>query len=107
MFFKKRRKEIMSKNSLVDQVIEAQTALEKLNNYEKLFDKACKISFGYNSKTIKKIIENNEEPCSSFESKMRTFFGLKTDKDVADFVAVMCTENSLNFFKNKRVEESV
>ena len=98
----------MSKNkSLAEQIEEIEASKEKLSDYEKLFDKACQINFGCNAKTIRKIIDNIEEPCSSFETKMCTFFGLKTDKDVADFVAVMCTENSLNFFKNKRGEDNV
>ena len=98
----------MSKpKSLAEQIEEIEASQEKLSSYEKLFDKACQINFGCNAKTIKKILDNSEEPCSNFETKMRTFFGLKTDKDVADFVAVMCTENSLNFFKNKRGEDNV
>lgn len=88
--------------SLAEQIEEIEASQEKLSSYEKLFDTACKINFNCNAKTIKKIIENSEEPCSSFETKMRTFFGLKTDKDVADFIAIMCTESSLNFFKNNR-----
>lgn len=99
---------IMSKpKSLAEQIEEIEAAQEKLSDYEKLFDKACQINFGCNAKTIRKVLDNSEEPCSSFETKMRTFFCLKTDKDVADFVAVMCTESSLNFFKNKRGENNV
>ena len=98
----------MSKpKSLAEQIEEIEASQEKLSSYEKLFDKACQINFGWNAKSIKKILDNSEEPCSNFETQMRTFFGLKTDKDVADFVAVMCTENSLNFFKNKRGEDNV
>ncbi len=98
----------MSKTkSLAEQIEEIESAQEKLSGYEKLFDKACQINFGCNAKTIKKALINSEEPCSNFETKMRTFFGLKTDKDVAEFVAVMCTESSLNFFKNNRREESI
>lgn len=98
----------MSKNkSLSDQIKEIEVSKEKLSDYEKLFDKACQINFGCNSKTIRKIIENGEASRGDFESKMRTFFGLKNDKDVADFVAVMCTESGLNFFKNKRETDIV
>ena len=98
----------MSKNkSLAAQIEEIEASKEKLSSYEKLFDKACQINFGCNAKTIKKSLENSKESCSYFETKLRTFFGLKTDKDVADFVTIMCTENSLNFFKNKRGEENV
>lgn len=93
----------MSKTkSIAEQIEEMQAANAKLSDYEKLFDKACQLNFNCNAKSIKKILLNNEEPCSNFETKVRSFFGLKTDVDMADFIAIMCTESSLNFFKNKR-----
>lgn len=93
--------------SLSAQIKEIEAAQEKLSNYEKLFDKACLINFNCNAKNIKKLLNKNEETCSDFEKKIRTFFNLKTDKDIAEFLTVMCTENSLNFFKNKREEDSL
>ena len=67
----------MSKpKSLAEQIEEIEASQEKLSSYEKLFDKACQINFGCNAKTIKKILDNSEEPCSNFETKMRTFFVL-------------------------------
>ena len=50
---------------------------------------------------------NNEDPCSSFETKMRSFFDLKTDADMADFIATMCTESTRNFYLNKREKVAV
>ena len=94
---------LMSKaKSFAEQIEELQATSEKVSGYEKLFSKACEINFGCNAKSIKKMLENNEEPCSNFETKMRSFFGLKTEKDIADFVAIMCTEHNLNYFKTNR-----
>ena len=73
----------MSKaKSFAEQIEELQATSEKVSGYEKLFSKACEINFGCNAKSIKKMLENNEEPCSNFETKMRSFFGLKTEKDI-------------------------
>ncbi|SHI97044.1 hypothetical protein SAMN02745229_03913 [Butyrivibrio fibrisolvens DSM 3071] len=92
----------MSKTkSFAEQIEELQASNEKVSEYDKLFSKACEINFGCNAKTIKKMLNNSEEPCSNFETKMRSFFGLKTDKDIANFISIMCTENSRNFYRNK------
>ena len=94
----------MSKQkSITEQIEELQEANKMLSNYEKLFDKACQINFNCSSKSIKKILMNNEDPCSSFEAKMRSFFCLKTDADIANFIATMCTESTRNYFLDKRV----
>ena len=93
----------MSKaKSFAEQIEELQATSEKVSSYEKLFSKACEMNFGCNAKSIKKMLETNEEPCSSFETKMRSFFGLKTEKDMTDFIAIMCTEHNLNYFKSNR-----
>ena len=93
----------MSKaKSFAEQIEELQATSEKVLSYEKLFSKACEINFGCNAKTIKKMLNSNEDPCSNFETKMRSFFGLKTEKDMADFIAIMCTEQNLNHFKNHK-----
>lgn len=88
--------------TIAEQIEEMQEANKKLSDYEKLFDKACQINFGHSSKTILKCLTNDEEPCSNFETKIRNLFGLKTEKDMADFVAIMCTEQNLNYFKTNR-----
>ena len=99
---------ILSKSkSLAEQIEEIEAAQKKLSSYEKIFDKACQINFGCKAKTINNLLNNNEESCSNFETKMCKFFGLKTEKDVADFIAIMCTESSLNFFKNKKENDNV
>ena len=90
--------------SITEQIEEMQNANKLLNYYEKLFDKACQLNFGCSSKAIKKSLLNSEEPCSSFETKMRSFFGLKTDRDMKDFIRIMCTETTLNFYRNKLAE---
>lgn len=89
--------------TITEQIEEMQEANKKLSEYEKLFDKSCQIFFGCSAKSIQKLLVNEEEPCTNFESKMRSFFGLKTEKDIEDFVAVMCTEKNLTDFKNSRL----
>ena len=93
----------MSKpKSLTEQIEEMQEANKALAEYEKLFDKACQINFSCSSKSIKKILINKEEPCSNFQTKICSFFNLETENDMAEFIAIMCTENSRNYFFSKR-----
>lgn len=97
----------MSKaKTIAEQIEEMQEANKKVSDYEKLFSKACEINFGCNAKTIQKMLNNSEEPCSNFETKMRNFFGLKTEKDMADFIAIMCTEQNRNLFKNNKESDN-
>lgn len=97
----------MSKSkSFAEQIEELQATSEKVVGYEKLFSKACEMNFGCNAKTIQKILNNSEEPCSNFETKMRNFFGLKNDNDMADFIAIMCTEHNRNLFKNNKKSDN-
>lgn len=92
----------MAKNkSLAMQIEEIVASQEKLSDYEKLFDKACQINFGCSTKNLKKFLEKKEESFSNFEAQICTFFGLKTEKDMADFIQIMCAENILNYYKNE------
>lgn len=86
--------------SIAEQVEEMQEANKKLADYEKLFDKACQINLGITAKSIQKILQKKEESRSNFEAKIRTSFGLKTDQDLAKFIAFLCNEKTINAFKN-------
>lgn len=98
----------MAKNkSLAAQIEEIEVAREKLLDYEKLFDKACQLNFGLSAKKISKIIEKKEDSGTYFESEIRRFFDLKTDKDLSDFINIMCTEHNLNYFKRKQNETNI
>lgn len=72
------------------------TMLKK--SFKKLFEKAVKDEFGVDTKTIHKKLGNS----SDFEAKITAYFDLKTPQDFEDFLAVFCSENSLNYFKNHR-----
>ena len=92
----------MAKNkSLAMQIEEIIGSQEKLADYEKLFDKACQINFDCSAKNLKKILEKNEKPCTNFESKICTFFGLKNEKEMDLFFQIMCTESVLNYYRNE------
>ena len=93
----------MSKQkSITEQIEELQASNKKLTDYEKLFDKACLLNFGCSSKNIQKIILNNEEPCSNFETTVRTFFGLQTSADIGAFISIICTAKIRNFFEQQK-----
>ena len=93
----------MSKQkSIAEQIEEMQEANKMLLDYEKLFDKACQINFNCSAKSIKKMLINSEEPCSNFETKMRSFFGLKTEADMAEFIAIMCTESNQGHLEERK-----
>ena len=94
-------------SSLAEQLEELESAANQLNDYQKLFDKACQINFGMTAKSIQKLTENNTENISDFERKISNFFGLKTAADKADFISVMCSESSRKFFRTKREADEV
>ena len=53
----------MSKNpkSIADQINQLEAENKRLYEYEKLFNKAVKISFGYDTKKINEILKKYEE----------------------------------------------
>lgn len=81
-----------------EQIVELQSENDRLKKLQKLFEKAVKDEFGVGIKTIHKKLENS----SDFESKIADYFNLKTPQDFLDFLAVFCSETSLNYFKNHR-----
>ena len=93
--------------SLAAQIEEIEGAREKLLDYEKLFNKACQLNFGCSSKKIAKILERSTDSETFFESKIRNFFDLKTENDICNFISIMCTENTLNYYKNRLNKENV
>ena len=81
-----------------EQIFELQSENDRLKKLQKLFEKAVKDEFGVDTKTIHKKLGNS----SDFEAKITAYFDLKTPQDFEDFLAVFCSENSLNYFKNHR-----
>ena len=81
-----------------EQIAELQSENDRLKKLQKLFEKAVKDEFGIDTKIIHKKLGNS----SDFESKIAAYFDLKTTQDFEDFLAVFCSETSLNYFKNHR-----
>ena len=75
-----------------EQIVELQSENDRLKKLQKLFEKAVKDEFGIDK------LGNS----SDFESNIAAYFGLKTPQDFEDFLAVFCSETSLNYFKNHR-----
>ena len=93
--------------SFAEQIEELQIASERVVEYDKLFSKMCQINFNCTAKNISKMLENSNANCSQFETKIREFYNLKSDKDLEDFLTIFCTETSRNFYKNKLENEKI
>lgn len=91
--------------SITDQIADMQAANEKLNEYEKLLDKAIQIRFGVDSKSIKKILKKNEESRSNFATIICNYFELNTATDLEEFLAIMCTESSKNYYSCQKARQ--
>lgn len=92
----------MSK-SITEQIADLQSENERLKELQKIIDKAIKNEFGIDTKKIHKIIENQND----FETKISSYFGLKTSADYDDFLSIFCTESSLNYYNTKRNNDNV
>ena len=93
--------------TIQEQITEMETRCAQLEELQKLFEKAVKNEFGMEAKKIHKILENGNEKTSDFESKIASYFDLKTSQDFNNFLSIFCTENSLNYYNKKRSENIV
>jgi len=91
-------------STITEQIHELEQENASLKELKKLFEKAVKMQYGIDAKKLKKIVENSTEISSDFEKKIVSYFGLKSAKDYEDFLAVFCTDSSLNYFTTKRGE---
>ena len=91
----------MSK-SITEQIEDLQKENERLQRYEKIFEKALKNEFGMGRKTIQKKLAETGERTSDFERKICAFFDLKSEADKDAFLTVICSDSSLRFFNGKR-----
>ena len=91
-------------STITEQIHELEQENASLKELQKLFEKAVKMQYGVDAKKLKKIVENSTEISSDFEKKIVSYFGLKSAKDYEDFLAVFCTDSSLNYFATKRGE---
>lgn len=93
--------------TIAAQIEELENETKRLREISKVYDKSLKILLGADMKTIQKILQESENFQSDFEKKIIQNFGLKTQQDFEDFIFVFCTENSVNFFKNKRPKNNI
>ena len=81
----------MSKpKSLGQQLDDMQTELNRLKELEKLFEKAVKLEFKNDIKQLHKLMDYWNRICQ--------YFGLKSNNDMAKFIAFICTNQNLNYF---------
>ena len=95
----------MSK-SITEQIQELQIENERLKELKKISDKIIKAEFSIEAKKIHKILDTYDAISLDFANEIKKFFDLKTEQDIADFIAVFCASNSLDYFQNHR-EKSV
>lgn len=97
----------MASKTIQEQIAEMENRCAKLEELQKLFEKAVKNEFGIEAKKLHKILENDNANSSDFEKKIASYFDLKSNEDFSNFLSIFCTESSLNYFNKKRSEESV
>lgn len=88
--------------TIQEQVAELEARCEKLENLQKIFDKAVRNEFEMDSKKIHKIIENNDAATVNFAKKIASYFDLKTSKDFDVFLSIFCAENSKNYYQKRK-----
>ena len=96
----------MATKTIQEQIAEMENRCAKLEELQKLFEKAVKNEFGIEAKKIHKILENSNANSSAFEKKIASYFGLKSSEDFSNFLSIFCTENSLNYYNKKCAENS-
>lgn len=81
----------MSKQkTLAEQLSDMQIEINQLKELKKLFDKAVKLEFKNYIKQLHKLMDYWNRICQ--------YFGLKSNNDVAKFIALICTNQNLNYF---------
>ena len=93
--------------SIQEQIADLENRAARLEELEKLFNKAIQNEFGLDIRKIHRILEHCESDSSEFEKQIAAYFNLKSNEDFCDFLAIFCTESSLDNFNKKRSEENV
>ncbi len=91
----------MSK-TITEQIEDLENENRHLKELQTSFEKMVKVWYGTDAKTIQKLLENAEQPTDDFCRKIISYFGLKTQNDLTDFITVFCTKSSIDFFKKNR-----
>lgn len=95
-------KENYMSKSITEQIADLQNENDRLKELDKLFEKAIKTEFGCDRKTIKKMMKNTDHIQSDFEKKIINYFNLKTASDMEEFLSIILSENTRNYFNNKK-----
>ena len=83
---------------------------ESLNNYQKLADAVLKAELNMDLKSLKKALANSGDSHSNesiFAAKICEYFGLETEADLEDFLRIMLSPSSLNYFNKLRKNDEV
>ena len=83
---------------------------ESLNNYQKLADAVLKAELNMDLKSVKKALTNSGDSHSNesiFAAKICEYFGLETEADLEDFLRIMLSPSSLNYFNKLRKNDEV
>lgn len=89
---------------ITDQIAALQEENERLCSLYKLFEKAVKTEFGMGIKNIHDLIAVNEIKAgniSSFEEKICSYFDLFYESDKDDFIRIMCSKKSRDYYKKQ------
>lgn len=92
----------MAKPTLQDQIAAMETRCRKLEELQKLFDKAVKNEFGIEPKKLHQIINNTQPSISNFDQKIRSFYHLNSNDDLADFIRIFCSKSCLDYYQKSR-----
>lgn len=92
----------MAKPTLQDQIAAMEARCRKLEELQKLFDKAVKNEFGIEAKKLHQIINNTQPSISNFDQKIRSFYHLNSNDDLADFIRIFCSKSFLDYYQKNR-----
>lgn len=88
--------------TITEQIEDLEKENESLQKLKKAVERLTKEAFGMTPDDITKMIKGNDPEAKHFVEKLRKYFHLETSDDLHDFLAVMCSESSRNFFENHR-----
>ena len=87
--------------TITQQIEELLQENERLKAIDSIVAKLIKLELGMDVKSIKKIIKNNAHLPSDFEKKICNYFHLKTATEMEQFLSIICTENTLNYYQKR------
>lgn len=85
--------------NIAEEIAKLEKENERIKEYQKLLDKALKIELGIGLKEVEKLIKNQAKNPSDFEEAIADYFDLVTENDKAQFLRVMLSSTSLDFYR--------